>query len=169
MAWTQTQLAAAFNALSPVPGTLEAAAAIDGPLNSQTITAAVDVPVQSIAAYLGANMKMEGLLAWAAAPPSGASAASILAAQELAFAFEHPQLVPVFAMSIPAIATQMQDALAALVSPGSGIAGPITATDQTAILALAVATDLAWQPPVIIAQLQMAQRAGLISNTIPVV
>lgn len=164
MAWTQADLAAAFNALSPVPASLVAECVA---LNAQTTTKAVDVPVQAIAAYLGANMKLASFLVWVAAPPAGASAASIGAAGELAFAFEHPQLVPSFDMSIPTIATQMEGALAALVSPGSGVTGPITAADQTALLALASQTVLAWQPPVMVADLQAAQEAGLISKTIP--
>ena len=164
MAWTDKQLLAAFAAL-PTPATLEGAAAT---LNAQTTPQAVDVSVQAIAGYLGANMRLGGFLAWAAAPPTGASAASIAAAGELAFAFQHPQLVPTFAMSDPTIAGQMEAALAALVSPGSGIAAPIAAADQAAILAVGVVTALDWQPPVHIAHLQMLQRAGSISAAIPV-
>ena len=165
MAQNLTALAAAFNAISPVPATLDAAVPT---LNAQTTMQVVDVPVQAIAAYLGANMKMAAFLAWAASPPSGASAASIEAAAELAFVFQHPNLVPSFAMSNPTVATQMEAALSALVSPGTGVAGPITATDQSAILALASRTVSIWPEPVIPAHLQMAQRAGLISNSIPV-
>ena len=51
-------------------------------------------------------------------------------------------------MSVPATATQMEDALAALVSPGGGVTGPITATDQAAIMALASAVVPVWEPPV---------------------
>ncbi len=173
MAQNLTTLAAAFNALSPVPATLEAAAGdpqnpAPGTLNAQTTTQAMDVPVQSVAGYLGAAMKLAGFLSWAAAPPSGASTASIAAAAELAFAFEHPQLVPTFAMSIPSIASQMQGALAALVSPGTGITGPIATADQTAILAMASRTVSIWPEPVEVSHLQMAQREGLISTAIPV-
>ena len=165
MAQNLSALATAFNAISPTPATLVAAVPT---LNAQTTTQAIDVPVQSLAAYLGENMKMAPFLAWAASPPAGASAASIMAAAELAFALQHSGLVPSFAMSNPTIATQMEAALSALVSPGTGVAGPITATDQSAILALASRTVSIWPEPVIPAHLQMAQRAGLISNTIPV-
>ena len=144
-AWTDAQLAAAYAALSPAPTSLLAAAEA---LNAQTMTATVDVPVQSVAGYLGNAMKLAGFLQWAASPPAGASAASIAAAEELAFAFEHPQLFPTFFMSVPATATQMEGALAALVSPGTGVTGPITATDQAAIMALASATVPVWEPPV---------------------
>ena len=164
MAQNLTALAAAFNAISPVPATLDAAVPT---LNAQTTTQAIDVPVQAIAAYLGANMKMASFLAWAASPPSGASAASLAAADELAFAFQHSGLVPSFAMSNPNVATQMEAALAALVDPGTNIAAPITSADQTAILALASRTVSVWPEPVQVAHLQMAQRAGLIAAGIP--
>ena len=144
-AWNDTQLATAYGALSPAPTSLLAAAAT---LNAQTTQITVDVPVQSVAGYLGNAMKLAGFLAWAASPPAGASPASIAAAMELAFAFEHPQLFPTFFMSIPATATQMEAALAALVSPGTGVTGPITATDQAAIMALASAAVPVWEPPV---------------------
>ena len=144
-AWTDTQLATAYGAISPAPTSLLAAAET---LNAQTTPVTVDVPVQAVAGYLGNAMKLAGFLQWAAAPPAGASAASIAAATELAFAFEHPQLFPTFYMSVPATATQMEGALAALVSPGTGVTGPITATDQAAIMALASATVPVWEPPV---------------------
>lgn len=164
MPWTDAQLAAAFNALSPVPATLADGVKV---LEAQTTQIAVDVPVQSVAGYLGNAMKLAGFLAWAASPPTGASTASIAAAQELAFAFQHPQLFPTFYMSNPTTATQMQGALAALVSPGSGVAGPITAADQAAIIGLAAQTVPVWQPALQIVDLQRVQRAGAISAMIP--
>ena len=159
------QIGAAWSALSPTPATLVAGCAT---LNAQTAPVMVDVPVQAVAAYLGANMKLASFMAWAAAPPAGASATSIGAAAELAFAFEHPRLVPVFALSISTIAAQMEAALEALVSPGSGVTGPITAADQTAILALASQTVPVWSPPLMVSDLQAAVAAGLIPSTIPV-
>ena len=164
-AWTDTQLATAYGALSPAPTSLLAAAKA---LNTQTTQITVDVPVQSVAGYLGNAMKLAGFLAWSASPPAGASAASIAAATELAFAFEHPQLFPTFYMSNAATATNMESALAALVSPGTGVTGPITATDQAAIMALASVTVPTWQPEVQTAHLQRLQRAGLIpSGVVP--
>ncbi len=165
MAWTDEDLLAAFQALSPVPTSLGGAAAT---LNSQTTTRTVDVSVQSIAGYLGTNMKLEALIQWATSPPSGASPVSISAAQELAFACQNPGSVPVFEMSNPAVAAQMQTALTAIVSPGSNISGPITAADQSAILGLAQSTSPQWAPPVAVAHLQNLQRDGLISASIPV-
>lgn len=163
--WTQQELVTAFLALSPAPATLSAGR---DALNAQTQSVTVDVPVQSVAAYLGVAGELAAFLAWAAAPPTGSSAASQAAAAELAFAFEHPALFPTFAMTNATVAAQMQTWLADLVSPGTGITGPIDAADQTAILALASASVPVWQPAVGIAQLQNAQRAGLISTSIPV-
>jgi len=165
MAWTDGELLAAFEALSPAPSSLAAAVAS---LNGQTTTRTVDVRIQAIAGYLGTNMKLEALIQWATSPPSGASPASISAAEELAFACQNPGSVPVFEMSNPAVAAQMQTELAALVSPGSNISGPITAADQSAILALAQSTSPQWDPPVAVAHLQNLQRDGLISASIPV-
>ncbi len=152
----------AWSALSPAPVSLVVGCAT---LNAQMAPKAIDVSVQAVAAYLGANMKLATFMAWAAAPPAGASAMAVGAAAELAFAFEHAQLVPNFAMSLPAIASQMEGALSALVSPGTGVTGPITAADQTAILALASQTAPAWSPPLTVNDLQTAMAAGLIPST----
>ena len=141
--WTPAQVKAAYDALSPVPANLTDAI---GALNAQTTTVAVDVPVQSVAAYLGLQGKLWAFINWATTPPTGASAASVTAAQELAFALQHPATCPVFAMSNPTVVSLMTSWLAALVSPGTGITGPITSTDQTAILALGSATVPVWQP-----------------------
>ena len=141
--WTPAQVKAAYDALNPAPANLTDAIAA---LNAQTTTVAVDVPVQSVGAYLGLNGKLAAFINWATTPPTGASAASMTAAQELAFALQHPATCPVFAMSNPTVVSLMTSWLAALVSPGTGITGPITATDQTAILALGSATVPVWQP-----------------------
>ena len=141
--WTPAQVKAAYDALSPVPANLTDAIAA---LNAQTTTVAVDVPVQDVGAYLGLQGKLAAFIGWANAPPTGASAASVVAAQELAFALQHPATCPVFAMSNPGVVSLMNTWLTALVSPGTGITGPITATDQTAILALGSATVPGWQP-----------------------
>ena len=141
--WTPAQVKAAYDALSPVPANLTDAIAT---LNAQTATVAVDVPVQNVAAYLGLQGKLWAFIDWAGTPPTGASAASVVAAQELAFALQHPATCPVFAMSNPTVVSLMTTWLEALVSPGTGITGPITSTDQTAILALGSATVPVWQP-----------------------
>ncbi|WP_287759618.1 hypothetical protein [Acidiphilium sp.] len=143
MTWTPAQLKAAYAALSPTPASLTDAIAT---LNAQTQTVRVDVPVQNVAAYLGLQGKLAAFIGWANAPPTGASAASVTAAQELAFALQHPATCPTFAMSNPTVVSLMTSWLSALVAPGTGITGPITSADQTAILALGSATVPAWQP-----------------------
>ena len=153
MAWTLVQLRAAYAALSPVPAALTEAAAS---LNAQTQTVTVDVPVQSIAGYLGSQNKLVSFLEWAAAPPSGASAAAVNAAKALADAIQDSGALPIFQMTNSTIAANMENDLAALVSPGTGVTGPITATDQAAILALASQTVPVWEPPIQPADLQTA-------------
>jgi hypothetical protein len=143
----------AFAALSPAPTTQDGALAA---LNAQTRTVTVDVTVQAIAGYLGVAGKLPSFMAWSAAPPSGSSAASVAASASLAFAFEHPQLFPTFAMTDPNVAAAMEVNLAALVSPASGATGPIDASDQTAILALASETQPVWQPALHNGDLQSA-------------
>ena len=141
--WTFSEVKTAYAALSPTPASLTDAIAT---LNAQTTQIAVDVPVQSVAAYLGLQGKLAAFIAWAATPPTGASAASVKAAQELAFALQHPATFPIFAMSSPTVVSLMTTWLTALVAPGTAITGPITSTDQTAILALGSATVPVWQP-----------------------
>lgn len=129
MAWTLAQLRAAYAALSPVPSSLTEAAAT---LNAQTQTITVNVPVQSIAGYLGSQNKLVGFLEWAASPPTGASAAAVNAAKAFVLALQNSRTFPVFQMTNPAIAANMENDLAALVSPGTGVTGPITAAGQPA-------------------------------------
>lgn len=159
-----TALAADFNAISPAPASLAAAIPT---LEALTVDQTVDVSVQSVAGYLGSQDKLQALLAWAASPPAGASTASIAAANSLVFAFEHAQTFPTFFMTSAATATKMENDLTALVSPGSGITGPIDATDQTTILALAKQTVVK-HPNLRVAHLQYLRDVlGLISATIP--
>lgn len=153
MAWTYPQIAAAYSTLSPVPTNLTDGAAT---LNAQTKTITIDVPVQMVAGYLGVAGKLASFMQWAGAPPTGASTESISAAAELAFAFEHPTLFPVFQMTNPNVLTIMQSWLGALVSPGVTPA-PLTTSDQTAILALASQTVLVWQPTITVGDLQTAR------------
>lgn len=106
-------------------------------VNAAAIAVTADVPTSAVADYLAEQNLFAGFEAWAASPPTGASAASIAAAKSLAFAFSNVALFPTFAMTNPTIATQMENNLAALVDPGSGVTGPISSTDQTNILAMA--------------------------------
>lgn len=146
--WTPAQVAAAYDALSPAPATLADAAAA---LNAQGSSVLLDVPTSTIAEYLALAGKYQSFLAWGASPPAGASVASVQAAQLLAAAFQNPRLFAVMKMSNPAVASQMETWLAALVAPGTGITGPIVAADQTAILALAQQPE--WSPPLTVADL----------------
>ncbi len=146
--WTLAQVKTAYQTLSPTPASITAAAAT---LNAQTTTATVDVPVQSVAAYLGVSGKLASLVAWASAPPSGASTAEIVAAQSLVFALMHPQTFPVFAMTVPSINTAMQGWLSDLVT-----AGVLATADQAAILALSTPTVPIWQPALLPSDIQNA-------------
>lgn len=151
--WTPAQVKTAYSALNPAPANLTDAIAT---LNAQTTQIAVDVPVQSVAAYLGLQGKLAAFIAWAATPPTGASAASVTAAQELAFALQHPLTFPTFEMTNSTVVAQMEGWLSALVAPGTGVTGPITSADQTAILALGSATVPVWQPALDGGALQLA-------------
>jgi hypothetical protein len=124
-------------ALSAAPYSTQTDAEIVAAVNATSIAVAVDVPTSEVAEYLGEQNLLAGFLEWAASPPTGASAASVSAAKSLAFAFTNVALLPTFAMSNPAVAAEMQASLAALVSPGTGVTGPISATDQANILGLA--------------------------------
>ena len=153
MGWTIAQIRTAYAALSPAPSSLAAAVAA---LNAQTQTVTVDVPVQSIAGYLGSQNKLVSFLEWASSPPAGASATAVTAAKALALALQNAGAFPVFQMANPIVAARMESDLAALVNPGTGIAAPIAAADQTTILALASQTVPIWQPALTIADLQTA-------------
>jgi hypothetical protein len=60
-------------------------------------------------------------------------------------------------MSNLSVVSLMTSWLSALVTPGTGIAGPITSADQTAILALGSATVPVWQPALDGGALQLAE------------
>lgn len=124
-------------AIGAAPYAGETDEAIISALNALTVPTAAYVQTSAIAAYLGTQGKLSALIKWAASPPSGASALSIVAAEELAFAFQNPGTIAGFDMTNAATAGGMEAFLAALVDPGSGVAGPLVAADQAAILALA--------------------------------
>ena len=153
MTWVSDQLKTAYLALSPTPATLEDAVAI---LTAQTDTITVDVPIQSVAAYIGLVGKLGLLQSFATNPPSGASAASVGAAQALWDMIQFPASFPPFAMTNPATASQIEAMFAALVSPGTGITGPLSSADQTQILALATQTVPRWQPAPTVGDLESA-------------
>ena len=151
--WTPAQLKAAYQALSPVPASYEAAATT---LNAQTTTVTVSVPIMDVAAYLGLAGKLGALESFAKSPPSGASAESIAAAQGLWQMISSPDAFPPFNMANSTVASAVEAMLAALVSPGTGITGPINSTDQATILGLATQTVPAWQPAVTAGDVQTA-------------
>ena len=151
--WTPAQLKAAYQALSPTPASYEAAAAT---LNAQTTTVTVSVPIADVAAYLGLAGKLGALEAFAKSPPSGASAESIAAAQGLWEMISSPAAFPPFNMADATIASEVEAMITALVSPGTGITGPIDSTDQATILGLATKTVPVWQPAVTAGDVQTA-------------
>jgi len=151
--WTPAQLKAAYQALSPAPASYEAAAAT---LNAQTTTVTVSVPIMDVAAYLGLVGKLGAIEAFAKTPPSGASAQAVAAAQGLWEMIQSPASFPPFDMPNPTVAASVEAMLAALVSPGTGITGPIDSTDQATILGLATQTVPAWQPAVTAGDVQTA-------------
>lgn len=151
--WTLAQVKTAYQALSPAPATLSAAATA---LNAQTTTQTVNVPLSAVAAYLGIGGTLGPVLAFAASPPSGASVASIQAATGLAFMLQHAASFPAFDTTNPTVLATLTGMLEALVSPGTGITGPITSTDQANILALAQQTVPAWQPALRVGNIQTA-------------
>jgi len=153
MAWTPAQLKVAYQALSPVPASYEAAAAT---LNAQTTTVTVPVPIASVAAYLGLVGKLGAIEAFAKTPPSGASAQAVAAAQGLWEMIQSPASFPPFDMPNPTVAASVEAMLAALVSPGTGVTAPINSTDQANILALAQQTVPVWQPALKVGDIQTA-------------
>ena len=153
MAWTPAELKVAYQALSPTPASYEAAAAT---LNAQTTTVTVSVPIMDVAAYLGLAGRLGALESFAKSPPSGASAESIVAAQELWEMISSPDAFPPFNMAEATVASAIEAMLTALASPGTGITGPIDSTDQATILGLATQTVPAWQPAVTAGDVQTA-------------
>ena len=151
--WTPAQLKVAYQALSPTPASYEAAAAT---LNAQTMTMTVSVPIADVAAYLGLVGKLGALEAFAKAPPSGASAESIAAAQGLWQMISSPDAFPPFNMAEATVASAIEAMLTAMVSPGTGITGPIDSTYQATILGLATQAVPVWQPAVTAGDVQTA-------------
>jgi hypothetical protein len=124
-------------AISAAPYSTMTDAQILSALNTASIAVPVYVPIQAIATYLGEVGKLNSFLAWADAPPSGTISTAITAAQELAFAIREPQTIAGFDMTNATVAAGMESFLAALVTPATGVTGPIAAADQSAILGLA--------------------------------
>ena len=151
--WTPAQLKAAYQALSPAPASYEAAAAT---LNAQTTTVTVPVPIADVAAYLGLVGKLGAIETFAKSPPSGASAQAVAAAQGLWEMISSPAAFPPFDMPNATVGASVEAMITALVSPGTGITGPIDSTDQATILGLAAQSVPVWQPAVTAGDVQTA-------------
>lgn len=164
MARTPESLASAFAALTPSPATLDDAATA---LNAQTTLVPVAVPVQSVAIYLASQGKLSSFTEWAQSPPAGASNVAVVAARELAFILNNSNLISNFDMTNATTANSVETWLSALVSPGSGVVGPISSADQSALLKMGSQAVPTWNPPVQITELQQIQRAKLITSSIP--
>ncbi|MDE2468985.1 MAG: hypothetical protein KGL35_09655 [Bradyrhizobium sp.] len=156
MPWTDAQLAAAFNALSPVPSTLDAAAKL---LNAQTATVTVDVPLDAVEGYLLVNGISVAAADWLAAN-AATNVPVANAIRSLQALIASPRLQSV-AMTDAATNMAVTNMTGAMVS-----VGVMTAAQQAALLAMAKASVPAWQPALQIADLQRIQRAGAISATI---
>ena len=158
--WTIQELAAAFNALTPTPASLVAAC---GVLNAQENPAsAVDVPATAVRDVLATTGEWGGLMV--AIKPNSTVASGVQAVVE-----NLKTLVDTGAVlrtSQPAIQTAAQQSLNVLLSAGLIASGTTTLLEG---LWAGSATPI-WTPEVVLpAHLQMCQRAGLISSTIPVV
>ncbi|MDE1905007.1 MAG: hypothetical protein KGH75_00970 [Rhodospirillales bacterium] len=157
MAWTDTQLAAAYSALTSAPATLADAVTA---LNAQTTNITIDVPVGTIYGNLLLTGVWAQMVAWAKANPSDTTGA--LAVIDAMQAMLTSPNIPDVTMSNPTTAALISGMLAKLVS-----SSVITQTQEAAILALASATVAVWQPAVIISDLQRVQRAGGIPASVP--
>jgi hypothetical protein len=110
-------------------------------INALTVAGpAKDVSASSVIGYLALNAKLSGLLAYAAAPPQGAQAVTVVAAKELAALLSMPSFTT-FYLSDPQVAAGVQVFLNALA--GDAATG-IAAADVTALLALGNTTIPWW-------------------------
>ena len=166
MSWTQTQLAAAFNALSPVPATLSAGCVT---LNAQTTSQTVNIAWPAIRDVLMNDFDWGALTQVAETPVGGtlpAGAVQTVAIQAAAMALRE---CCIYGGTFAASNTTDWNKLVAaanLLTPAN--VGAISSASASAVVALRTAVVPTWSPPVQVAQLQSAQAAGLISNSIPV-
>lgn len=99
----------------------------------------IDVPASEVIGYLALNGKLSALQAYAASPPSGATAGAVTAAKELIALFSLPTFAT-FQMSNSIVYGGVSQFLGALASdPASGV----TSQDEASLLAMA-ATALPW-------------------------
>ena len=129
----QSAIASDYALISPAPTNLMEAAAT---INQEQIYIPIVVSITSVSAYLAISGKYQSFLSWAKSPPAGASSGSLLAAAMLLDAFSNTGIFPYFDMTNQSVYDKMSEWLSDLVSPGTGIVGPIDAADQSAILSL---------------------------------
>ncbi|HVA62637.1 MAG TPA: hypothetical protein VNF74_02845 [Terriglobales bacterium] len=161
MAWTYAQLAAAYNALSPVPASLTTACAT---LNAQTTPVTADtgfIPVMGILYARGSWKRVQQVATGALVPttlPSGTTAAQVAALCQMLVDGARPPGMPL-AMSIAGINSTAQADLATLAAAklgdGKGViwaAGELTSGDPgDAAVLMAELVNLTvptWQPAV---------------------
>jgi acetylornithine deacetylase/succinyl-diaminopimelate desuccinylase-like protein len=104
----------------------------------------LDVPVSALVGYLGLNLKLAKLQAYAANPPSGSGPEAVAVAQEVISLIASPN-APGFGTSDPAILATVTALLEALVADANT---GLTSADQAAILALAATSVPWWQASV---------------------
>jgi hypothetical protein len=106
-------------------------------VNAMTVAVPpVDIPASAIAGYLGRNLRLAPLIAYATAAPSGSNPAAVMIAKNL-LAILQLGSPPDFQSSDPATFASLSTALGVLVSdPLSGL----TSGDAAAIVALSQPT-----------------------------
>ena len=125
MPWTYTQLAAAYNALSPAPASLSAACTT---LNAQTTPVTADtgfIPVMGILYARTSWKRVQQVATGALAPttlPSGVTAAQVQALCQMLVDGARPPGMPL-AMSVSGINATAQADLATLAATKLGTAG----------------------------------------------
>ena len=143
----------AYQSLSPTPATLIDAAAI---LNQQTKTVTVSVPISSVAEFFMIEGILMNILEWGANPPSGASSAAVVAAKQLGFLLQNPNIIPSINMADSQVNSLVSGWVNSLVNPGAGVTGIITSGQGSALLGFSAQTVPVWNPPVTYANLQEA-------------
>ncbi len=129
---------AAITAANPGYTTAQKLAAV----NAMTVAGpTVDVPTSAVLNYLMLNVKLVGLEAYAAAPPSGSSPTVVALVKELLAAFGYPAF-QIFQTSLAAVYSTVSGMLSAI---AGDVNTGLTSADATAILALAQTTIPWWQ------------------------
>ena len=159
MAWTYAEIVAAYNALSPVPASLAAAAAT---LNAQTVAAVVDtgfIPVMGLLYARTSWKRVQQVASGAIAPatlPANTTAAQVQALCQMLVDGARPPGLPL-AMSVSGINATAQADLATLaaakLTDGKGViwaAGELASGDPgdaAALLGTLVNVQVPkWQP-----------------------